>query len=159
MGSPLPTRSLWTSHQNVMFGGIPFGTIEISLRPSCRSSIKRQGISLTFVTFPFQVLTIIWWRTHISMCFHISLWGSDYIFTFQCLAYSLWGFWNLYQSFLLIVCTHHIFTCFILNKFFAKFIENFSSSVRYSDFPAYSQILLRQLCAYLKRIIVIPAVY
>ena len=33
------------------------------------------------------------------------------------------------------------------------------SSIRYSDFPAYSQILLRQLRDYLKRIIVIPAVY
>ena len=31
-------------------------------------------------------------------------------------------------------------------------------SVGYSDFPAYSQILIRQL-SYLKRIIVIPAVY
>ena len=56
MGSPLPTGSLWTLHQNVMFGGISFGTIAISLRPSCRSSIKRQGISLTSVTSLFRYL-------------------------------------------------------------------------------------------------------
>jgi len=33
-----------------------------------------------------------------------------------------------------------------------------ASSLGYSDFPAYSQILLRQL-VYLKRVIVTPAVY
>ena len=45
-GSSLPTKGLWPIHHKSRFAGFKFGTLGKSLSHSCRSSIKRQGITL-----------------------------------------------------------------------------------------------------------------
>ncbi len=46
MGSSRPTESLLNMHRTIGFTGYPFGTVEISLKHSCRPTINRQGITL-----------------------------------------------------------------------------------------------------------------
>ena len=74
------------------------------------------------------------------------------------------------RSFLLIICTQHIFTRFpqglkpqICGAFYgtAKAVpyQSTARSVGYSDFPAYSQILLRLAFVNLRTVIVTAAVH
>jgi len=75
--SGLCTRMVW-------FRGFQLGTADISLHPSCRPSFKRQGISLTSVTF----------KTFITK-------ASAYFYTLPIFAYwvglylTLYEFWRI----------------------------------------------------------------
>ena len=141
-------------------------TVALSLRHSCRSELTRQGISLNCVTRRTDRLMRRGVNISVTLC--MSPCSSDYIFSNKLFV----GIWHIVSedssrnrsetsgaeapsilppllwSFLLIVCTRHIFTR-----------SSRSRSAGYSDFPANSQILLRLANTNLRTVIVTAAVH
>ena len=112
---------------------------------SCTSELTRQGIWLTSVAFrrPCHVARRIW----ISPDLHASLHGSDYILV-------------VLVDFRRIVSedTRPCGRVFPADDLQLRLCQALRPSPAFSDFPAFSQILLRH-ASYLKRVRVTPGVY
>src|SRR5271163_924251 len=117
-------------HRYYKFAESLVKTVARSLRHSCRSELTRQGISLTSVTPQHIVVG----TGHFCRFLHVAMQVGLYLHpTFV-------GVWHIVSEdssglcirwpFLLIICTQAL-------------SPNCFGSLRYSDFPANSQILLR----------------
>src|SRR5262245_46342711 len=120
-------------HRNHKFAEPLAKTVALSFHHSCRSELTRQGISLDLVATSRDLLREAG-RTFLpsSACRHAvrTISSSTFVEVWRVVSEDSESF--LTRSFLLIVCTGRVFTI--------------SRSVGYSDFPAYSQLLLRLRC-------------